>query len=340
MSHVIVTGGAGFIGSHVVDHLIDAGHQVVVLDDLTGGFEENVNPQASFVKGTILDVPLLTKLFESHEFAYVFHLGAYAAEGLSHFIRRFNYQNNLIGSVNLINLSVLHRVKCFVFTSSIAVYGPAQNPMREDMIPTPDDPYGIAKLAVELDLAAARRMFGLDFIIFRPHNVYGERQNIGDKYRNVVGIFMNQIMQQQPMTIFGDGEQKRAFSHISDVAPYIADSIKIPEAYNQTLNIGADTPITVNALATEVARVFNTNPDTIHLPPRNEVVEAYADHSNAKRLLKLKAPMNFSDGLERMATWAKTHGAKNSQEFSQIEICDGLPPSWSNTFERPIRSQS
>jgi UDP-glucose 4-epimerase len=328
------------MGSHIVDHLIDADHEVVVVDDLTGGFEENVSPRATFVRGTILDMLLLTKLFESHAFECVFHLAAYAAEGLSHFIRRFNYQNNLIGSVNLINLSVLHRVRCFVFTSSIAVYGPAQNPMREDMTPLPEDPYGIAKLAVELDLAAAKRMFGLDSIIFRPHNVYGERQNIGDKYRNVVGIFMNQIMQKQPMTIFGDGEQKRAFSHISDVAPYIADSINIPEAYNQTVNIGADTPLTVNALASEIARLFDASPDTIHLPPRNEVVEAYADHSNAKRLLKLKAAMSFSDGLERMAAWAKAHGARSSQEFSEIEIRDNLPPSWSGAAETSPRSRS
>ena len=170
----------------------------------------------------------LAALFEAERFDYVYHLAAYAAEGLSHFIRRFNYRDNLIGSVNLINEAVKHDVKCFVFTSSIAVYGAGQLPMDEAMIPLPEDPYGISKYAVELDLRAAHEMFGLNYVIFRPHNVYGEGQNLGDRYRNVLGIFMNQIMQGLPLTIFGDGEQTRAFSYISDVAPYIARSVEVP----------------------------------------------------------------------------------------------------------------
>ena len=205
----LVTGGAGFIGSHVVDELINAGHRVVVLDDLSGGFVDNINPKAEFVQGDILDKDLIARLFSDWKFDYVFHLAAYAAEGLSHFIRRYNYQNNLTGSINLINASINHAVKCFVFTSSIAVYGKNQLPMSEETTPLPEDPYGIAKYAVELDLRAAHEMFGLNSIIFRPHNVYGERQNIGDKYRNVVGIFMNNILQDKSLPIFGDGEQTR-----------------------------------------------------------------------------------------------------------------------------------
>ena len=187
----LVTGGAGFMGSHVVDALLARGCAVVVLDDLSGGFEDNVSPKAVFVRGSVLDRPLIDRLFKEHRFEYVFHLAAYAAEGLSHFIRHFNYQNNLIGSVNLINASVLHNVKCFVFTSSIAVYGSNQLPMTEELDPKPEDPYGISKYAVELDLRAARGMFGLNSVVFRPHNVPGERQNTGDKCQNVLGIFMN-----------------------------------------------------------------------------------------------------------------------------------------------------
>jgi UDP-glucose 4-epimerase len=148
----------------------------------------------------------------------------------AHFVRRFNYTNNLIGSVNLINQAILSEAQCFVFTSSIAVYGQNQTPMTEDLVPQPEDPYGIAKYAVELDLAAAWRMFGLPYIIFRTHNVYGERQNTADRYRNVIGIFMNRVMAGEPMPVFGDGMQRRAFSYIDDVAPIIARSPLVPAA--------------------------------------------------------------------------------------------------------------
>jgi UDP-glucose 4-epimerase len=167
----------------VVRHCILLKHKVIVLDDLSGGFEDQIPFGAEFVKGSINDITLLEKLFNEHEFDYVYHLAAYAAEGLSHFIRRFNYNNNLIGAINLINLSVVYKIKCFVFTSSIAVYGSNQVPTHEPITPEPEDPCGIAKYAIELDLKAAQKMFGLNYIIFRPHNVYGENQNFGDKYR-------------------------------------------------------------------------------------------------------------------------------------------------------------
>ncbi len=178
---VLVTGGAGFIGSHVVKHCLGMGHEVIVLDDLSGGFQDHIPVEALFVEGSVTDHVLVEELFNKHRFDYVYHLAAYAAEGLSHFIRRFNYNTNLIGSVNLINESVKHKVKCFVFTSSIAVYGKGQLPMKEEMTPIPEDPYGVSKYAVELDLKAAHEMFGLNYVIFRPHNVYGENQNIVDK---------------------------------------------------------------------------------------------------------------------------------------------------------------
>ena len=180
-TRALVTGGAGFIGSHLADFLVDdMGFDVVVLDDLSGGSRDNIHPKAAFVEGSIVDAPLVNRLFEQHRFDYVYHLAAYAAEGLSHFIKRFNYTNNLIGSVNLINASVNHDVRCFVFTSSIAVYGTNRVPLTEDLIPVPEDSYGIAKLAVEQELRISRELFGLDYVIFRPHNVYGERQNLGD----------------------------------------------------------------------------------------------------------------------------------------------------------------
>jgi UDP-glucose 4-epimerase len=270
----------------------------------------------------------LAKLFEKYRFDYVYHLAAYAAEGLSHFIRRFNYNNNLIGSVNVINEAVKHQVKCFVFTSSIAVYGPTQVPMLEEMTPVPEDPYGISKYAVELDLKAAHEMFGLNYVIFRPHNVYGENQNIGDKYRNVIGIFMNQIMAEKPLTIFGDGNQTRAFSYIDDVAIPIATSVNTPSSYNEVFNIGADKPYTINQLVDVVGQQFKMKPKVSYLRPRKEVVHAYCNHKKAQTILGAPNSTSLEDGIKSMAAWAVKVGARKSKEFGNIEIKENLPEGW------------
>ncbi len=316
------------MGAHLVKELLKLGHTVVSLDDLSGGFADQVDQGATFVHGSINDQQLIHRLFKEHRFDHVYHLAAYAAEGLSHFIRRFNYENNLIGSINLINASVNHGVKSFVFTSSIAVYGALEPPMREDMRPVPEDPYGVAKLAVEMDLYAARHMFGLDYVIFRPHNVYGEYQNLGDRYRNVVGIFMNQLMQGRPMTVFGDGEQKRAFTYVGDIIPIIARSATTKEAFGEIFNVGADRPYTVNQLAGLVQEVMNTKGEVQHLEARNEVTFAFSDHSKVERVFGRQRETTLEEGLARMAPWAREVGARSSSSFGNIEIERNLPPSW------------
>jgi UDP-glucose 4-epimerase len=324
----LITGGAGFIGAHVSRELLKLGQKVVILDDLSGGFEENIPQNALFIKGSITDTRLLEDLFQTHQFDYVYHLAAYAAEGLSHFIRRFNYENNLMGSINLINESVKHKVKCFVFTSSIAVYGKGQLPMSENLTPLPEDPYGIAKLAVEQDLKCAHEMFGLEFIIFRPHNVYGEYQNLGDKYRNVVGIFMNQLMQGNPLTIFGDGSQSRAFSYVGDIAPTIANSVNVPAAKNQLFNIGADAQFTVAELAKEVCKVMGKEGQIRYLEARNEVAHAYSSHEKATAIFGTSKITSLPEGLKKMADWALRTGSKKSSVFSNIEIKEKIPAIW------------
>jgi UDP-glucose 4-epimerase len=272
---------------------------------------------------------LLARLFREHPIDYVFHLAAYAAEGLSHFIRNFNYTNNVVGSMNVINAAIRAEVKCLVFTSSIAVYGAAQTPMREELTPAPEDPYGIAKYAVEMDLAAARRMFGLNHIIFRPHNVYGPRQHIADRYRNVIGIFISQLLRGEPMTIFGDGTQTRAFSYIDDVAPLIARSITMPGAYNETFNIGADETTSLNDLAAIVAAAMDRPCDVQHLPARTEVQHAAADHSKLQRAFDHHPRWSLRDGVAEMARWVRAAGAlPPATAFSAIEIDRNLPPSW------------
>ena len=326
----LVTGGAGFIGAHVTNQLIKKEHRVIVLDDLSGGFEDNINAGAIFIKGSITDKELVAKIFNEYKFDYVYHLAAYAAEGLSHFIRRFNYENNLIGSINLINQSVIHKIKCFVFTSSIAVYGAGQLPMKEELTPMPEDPYGIAKYAVEMDLKVAHEMFGLNYVIFRPHNVYGEYQNIGDRYRNVIGIFMNQLLQGKALTVFGDGNQTRAFSYIDDVAPHIANSVDTSEAYNEIFNIGGDIDYSVNDLATTVMNIMNIKQSINYQPARNEVLNAYSDHTKAKKVFNLKEKdfISLKDGVAKMATWVEKVGARSSSYFGEIEIEEKLPPIW------------
>ena len=328
MTKVLVTGAAGFIGSHVANWLLKDGLEVVALDDLSGGYMENVPAGARFVRGSVTDPQLLRSLFETEHFETVFHLAAYAAEGLSHFIRRFNYETNLIGSVNLINQSVLHGIKCFVFTSSIAVYGRNQLPMTEDLTPQPEDPYGVSKYAVELDLRAAYHQFGLEYVVFRPHNVYGEHQNIGDKYRNVIGIFMNQILQGKPLTIFGDGTQTRAFSHIDDVAPVIARSMLNPKARGQVFNVGGDTPCTVAELAQVVSRAMGVPPDIHYLQSRNEVQHAYCSHDKVRQYFDLPAPVPLPVGIGRMAEWVRRTGSRATRDFAAVEIARGLPEGW------------
>jgi len=331
----LVTGGAGFLGAHVARECLASGHDVVVVDNLSGGYRTNVPDGATFIQGDVTSAELVRNVFAAHRFDYVYHLAAYAAEGLSHFIRVFNYTNNVIATMNLVNACVESEVRCFVFTSSIAVYGAAPTPMTEDMVPQPEDPYGIAKYAVELDLAAAKRMFGFDSIIFRPHNVYGELQNTADPYRNVLGIFVNQLLHGQPLTVFGDGKQTRAFSHVGDVAPVIAGSVDVAEARNRVFNIGADQPYSVNALAKMIGDAFGTRPEITHLPARNEVVDAFSSHELARKVFGDRPTIPLEEGVPRMVEWAKREGPRQPIGFDQVEVSKNLPPSWRQLVGSP-----
>lgn len=330
---VLVTGGAGFLGAHVVRALIARGHDVVVLDDLSGGVRENLprspgGGSVPLVVGDIADVALVARVFREHRVEVVFHLAAYAAEGLSHFIRRYNYANNVVGSVTLINEAIRCKVKRFVFTSSIAVYGTGELPLRESHVARPEDPYGIAKLAVEQDLAAAFHQFGLPYTIFRPHNLYGPYQSMRDRYRNVVGIFLNQAMAECPLTIFGDGQQTRAFTYVGDVAGKIAESAWVDAARNTVLNVGGDRTYTIAELAGCVREVTGRSLEVRHVPARNEVVHAHSDHTRFREVLGAIEETSLRDGLRTTWAWAKEVGPTVTPPFAAIEIEEGLPPSW------------
>lgn len=274
---VLVSREAGFIGSHTTEESVTLQYDVVVLGDLSGGFSDNIPEGAVFVNGNIKDGDIVEHVFPTYKIEYIFHLAAYAAENLSHFIRRFNYENNIVGSTYLIKAAINHNVKCFVFISSLAVYGNNRLPFHEKLPPEPSDPYDITKLSVEQDIRLAHVMFHLPYIIFRPHNVYGERQNIGDKYYNVVGIFMNQMLQNKPMTIFGNRQQSRSFSYIKDVAPVIAKSIRHKKAYNTVLNIGSDAVVTLNELAAHAVSIMGVKPRIEYLDATH-YIKKYSGH--------------------------------------------------------------
>src|SRR3990167_11166940 len=210
MSKVLITGVAGLIGSHFSAYLADKDYKVFGIDNLSGGYRDYVPLTVNFYDLDLNDRKNLAKLFTNIKPDYVYHFAAYAAEGLSPFIRNFNYQNNLVCSANVINECIKNDVKKIIFTSSMAVYGKGTLPFNEEDQPKPEDPYGISKYAVEMDLEQAYKQFGLNYSIVRPHNVVGIRQNIWDKYRNVIGIWIRRVLRDESITIFGGGEQTRA----------------------------------------------------------------------------------------------------------------------------------
>lgn len=302
---VLVTGCAGLIGSHFARHLLDKGYEVSGIDDLSGGYIENIDPRLDFYERNLVDQDTVSDLFNTVRPQYVYHFAAYAAVGLSPFIRNFNYTNNLLSSVNIINASVNYNVKKFIFASSMDVYGRKIPPYTEDMSLDPEDPYGISKYTVEQDLKSARNFFGLNYSIVRPHNVFGVYQNIWDKYRNVLGIWIRQTLSGQPITVYGDGSQVRSFS---DVKYYMEPFEKLMRLGNgEAYNIGADSNMSILEAANRFCSVANKlgyQTSVVHLEPRNEVQEAYCDHSKAKEQLGFRDETNFEVLLEKMFIWA------------------------------------
>jgi len=303
---IFVTGCAGLLGANYTRHLLSAGHEVIGIDDLSGGYKAFLpkGEKFTFAKFDLEKRKKVVELFEEHKPDILLHFAAYAAEGLSPFIRNFNYRNNLICSANLINECITHNTK-FIFTSSMEVYGEQEPPFTEDKRPQPIDPYGIAKYAVECDLKLAHEQFGLRYNIVRPHNVLGIYQNIWDKYRNVIGIFIRKTLNGQPILVYGDGEQTRAFS---DIKYYMEPFDKLLTDYDgETFNIGADKHFTLNEVAEAVQKIgkkYGYEVPIEHGEPRHEVKHAYCDHTKAKTVLEFKDETNLEELIESMFVWA------------------------------------
>ena len=328
---IFVTGCAGLLGANYTRHLLANGHEVIGIDDLSGGYKAFVTKgeNFSFVKLNLERRKKIVDLFEEHKPEVLVHFAAYAAEGLSPFIRNFNYRNNLICSANLINECIKHDTK-FIFTSSMAVYGEQEPPFTEDKRPQPIDPYGIAKYAVECDLKLAHEQFGLRYNIVRPHNVLGIYQNIWDKYRNVIGIFIRKTLNGQPILVYGDGEQTRAFS---DIKYYMEPFDRLLTEYDgETFNIGADKYFTLNEVAEAVPKVgkkYDYEVPIEHGEPRHEVKHAYCDHTKAKSMLQFSDGTNLEELIESMFVWAMKQPNRKVKTM-EYEVTKDIYDYWRN----------
>jgi UDP-glucose 4-epimerase len=325
----LVTGGAGFIGSHLTAALLDRGDDVVVLDDLSGGSRTRVPRGVELVVMSAADEAAVSRLFKSHRFDGVFHLAAFAAEGISHAVKSLNYTANVIGSVNIINAALRANVDFIGYASSVAVYGHGRTPMREADVPTPADSYGNAKLAVERELAITMRMQGLPYFAFRMHNVYGEWQNMRDPYRNAVAIFLNQILRGEPITVYGDGGQIRAFTYVGDIVGTFLAAADQPTSWGQVYNVGSSTTSTVLKLAELVRSTMDAPEHPItHLPARDEVRVAYTDSSHARSVLGPWPETTLTEGIARTAAWARDQGPAELASTVRIEVPQPQRADW------------
>jgi UDP-glucose 4-epimerase len=302
MPKILITGGAGMIGSVLSRFFLDKKYSIIIIDDLSGGFIENLPNGIKFYIGNICDANFINKVFEIEKPEYVIHCAAYAAEILSPFIRNYNYTNNLIGSINIINASINNDVKKLINFSSFATYGDGTPPFKESDPRQPKDCYGIAKLAVEMDLKEAYEHFGLKYSTVLPHNVVSKYQNYWDRYRNAIAIWIRQCANNENITIFGDGQQTRAFSDCKFICEPIEKLL-----YNfdgETFNVGSDNPITIKDAAQLVLKIgkgfgFNQS-KLVFLEQRKEVVHAYCDHEKAKNLLGFKDNTNLEFLIKEM----------------------------------------
>ena len=329
MSKVLITGVAGLLGSRLADWIIETqpGVEVVGIDDLSGGYEENINPKVEFWRMNLVEHPI-ENCFEVHNFDYVFHFAAYAAEGLSPFIRQYNYENNLVATARIINNCIKYNVKRLVFTSTLAVYGHGNyGVFDETQVPKPIDPYGVAKYGCEMDIQIANEQHGLDYCIIRPHNVYGIKQNIWDKYRNVLGIWMYQHMNGEPMTIFGDGTQTRAFSYIDDSLKSLWNAAVLPQASKQIINLGGIEEYSINH-ACEVLRDVIGGGEVTYKEARHEVKHSIPTYQKSIDILGFEHKTSLKDGLNEMWKWVQQQPTRDRFVWPKYELDKGIYSFW------------
>jgi len=332
--NILITGIAGLIGSNFADYIFKnkKNINIIGIDNLSGGDKSNINENIIFYEEDLSNFDKIEEIFKLHNINYVFHFGAYAAECLSPFIRKFNYQNNLLTTTNLVNLSIKYNIKRFIFTSSVAVYGFGNNdnkPFNEEItLKNPIDPYGVAKFACEMDIKIAAEQHNLDYCILRPHNVYGKNQNIWDIYRNVLGIWMYQILNNEDISIYGDGQQTRAFTYITDIMEPIWLSAISDKSKNQEINLGGIKEIKLIDAAKTLLKITNTKQSIKYLQKRHEVKHVNCDYIKSINLLDYKMITDLEEGLIIMWEWAKKQPKKNRIKWDTYELDIGMYNYW------------
>lgn len=330
MKYVLITGVAGLIGARMADWIIanKPEYTVIGIDNLFGGYIENINENVIFFRRDLSNCNL-DDIFGKYDIEYVYHFAAYAAEGLSPFMRKFNWENNVISTANIINACIKYKVKRLIYTSSMSVYGPgiAGKRFTEITQPNPQDPYAISKYACEMDIMSAGNTHNLDWCIIRPHNVYGIKQNIWDKYRNVLGIWMYQKLNGKPLTIYGDGEQTRAFSYIDDCLQPLWNAATLHETSKEIINLGGTVPFSINDACDVLLRVIGDTP-VEHLEPRYEIKHAIPSYKKSIDLLKYTETTTLEQGLKEMWEWAKSQPNRKQYIWENYEITENLYSYW------------
>lgn len=329
--YVLVTGCAGLLGSRMCDWISEnrKDYGILGVDSLFGGYIEHINNDVIFFQRDLC-LSSISDIFEKYNVEYVFHFAAYAAEGLSPFMRIFNWENNSVSTANVINNCVNYNVKRLVYTSSMSVYGRGIHEGRifdEEDQPNPIDPYAISKYACELDIKAAGEQFGLDWCIIRPHNCYGIKQNIWDKYRNVLGIWMYQALCNKPMLIYGDGKQTRSFSYIDDCLEPLWNAAVSEKASKQIINLGGTESISINNACDIVADVIDYH-NIKYCEARYEVKHAVPSFQKSIDLLGYHDNTPLREGISKMWEWAKVQPPRQQHIWNRYEINKGIYTYW------------
>ncbi len=325
---IVVTGIAGFLGSWIGEALINKGHEVVGIDNMLGGYEDNVPKEVEFYKGDAADIGLMSKITKDANI--IFHLAASPHEGLSVFSPSSVAYHTYMTTVGVYVAAVNNNVDRVVFTSSMARYGENKVPFAEDMTPNPKDPYGIAKTASEQILKIMKEAHGIDYVIAVPHNIIGARQKYDDPFRNVASIFINRMLTGKQPIIYGDGNQKRTFSDVKDCVDPLLKMIDSDRCIEEVINIGPgpeNNYLTINELAEIIADLLNFNLNPIYIPKRpQEVKYATCSDKKARLLLGYNPKHKLRDTLQEMIEYIKLRGAKPFSYHIDLEIINERTP--------------